>query len=199
MKIDKISFSAFESEALMRELDGLSESERDGAEEIIGAYTSPDDIEEVAFSISHGSLTVRCYDGEDYSFSFPYEICEGADLSGAVGAVVRYAMLEEVSPVFEGVPRECISLFFDLGYRHINLDSDSPDSETYRVTLKSECDLLGDHPEAACEEITLSRIVESDLSDYARLVRDEKNNKYWGYDFHEDFSDFEDSFWSNHH
>lgn len=192
MTVKKISFLMADSSELFSALHLLSEAERENAEEIIESYLSYDSDLFFGFAFVLGTLTVRIFDGAEYTFSFPYEISEKADLPGAVQEVVRYAVLEEIEPIFEGVPREMAECFFRLGYRHINADSDSPDSQTYRITLKNECSFFDECPKAVLSDIELSPISDEDASDYARLSRDALNNKYWGYDYREDYGNASD-------
>ena len=194
MIVDKISFKTADDESLSLLVSQLSAAERAEAEDIIGYYLSMETDVSFAFAAVGSALVVRAFDGGEYSFIYPYELSEGADVSAAVEAVVKYAVLEEITPVFESVPRECAGLFYTLGYRHIKSDSDSPDSETYRITLENECALFGDCPSAYSDEVELSNLREEDKSDYARLWRDSENNKFWGYDFTEDYGECEDSF-----
>ena len=192
MKIDKISFFEQESNEISSALQSLIPIEREAAKEIICDFLSVDSDFSFAFAFTHGTCVARCFDGAEYTFSFPYEISEYADVFMAVEETVRYAVLEEIEPVFEGVPAERVGMFFTLGYRHINADSDSPDSDTYRISLKSECALIDCYPEAACENTELCALRKNDFSDYERLCRDVENNKYWGYDYREDYGDAKD-------
>ena len=194
MTVDKISFITPDDERFSSFLDSLSDSEKEEARSIIDTYLSTLGDVSFAFAITRGALIVRAFDGVEYSFLFPYEICENADLGGAIEEAVRYAVLEEIEPIFQGVPSEYAELFFRLGYRHINADSDAPDSLSYRIALKNECSLLEDFPYNDADGLELSYIREEDISDYARLSRDDANNKYWGYDYKEDFPDCEDRF-----
>ena len=194
MMTDKISFKTAEDENFSLLFSELSKAEREEAEDIIGYYLSMETDVSFAFAALGSLLIVRAFDGGKYSFVFPYELSEGADASAAVEAVVKYAMLEEITPVFESVPRECAGIFYTLGYRHIKSDSDSCDSETYRITLENECALFGDCPSAYSDGVELSRLKAEDESDYARLWRESENNKFWGYDFREDYGECDDSF-----
>ena len=54
--------------------------------------------------------------------------------------------------------------------------------------------LLSEIPSAESENVSLLPLSENDVSDYARLLRDSGNNKYWGYDYKEDYPDADDGF-----
>ena len=194
MKIDKISFLSADEKDVGGLLLGISQGEREEALSIIEYYLSYGSDFSFAFALFDGALLVRCFDGAEYFFAFPHSLREGADIGAAIEKCVRYAVFEEIEPVFAGVPADEAALFFSLGFRHINADSESPESDTYRVTLKNECSLVSEYPEASNKVVSLSRLTGEDEADYARLCRDENNNKYWGYDFREDYEGCSDAF-----
>ena len=178
MKIDKISFSPYGSDNFFGLMESLSEEEREAAEEIVDFYVSGSQGAEFAFAVVSGNLLIRAYAEEEYSFLFPYE----------------YASLEEIEPIFEAVPTEYTELFSELGFRHIRVEPDSADEESRRVQLMNELSLFEGELKASLGALSLSQIEDSDAVDYARLWRDEANNKYWGYDFREDHADADDGF-----
>ncbi len=189
MELKKISFATAESEALADMLSTLSEGERSEALEIINYYLSVDSEVSFAFSVVGAALLARCFDGADYYFVFPHEISERSNIYEAVTESVKYAVLEEIRPIFVSVPREDVRIFFDLGYRHVDCDADSEDGYTYRVSLKSELSFLDEAPAAESDTISLSPLSENDSVDYERLVSDEENNAFWGYDYREDYGE----------
>lgn len=189
MNIKKIEFAS--REKILKEISSFSDSKKKKALSVVESYPEDEDID-FSFANVCGCMAIRAFDMGRYSFVFPYELTEGADVCRAVSQIVRYCMLEELEPVFVGVPSDRMSVFFELGYRHADIDAESPDSSTYRVSLKSECMMLSDFPEADCEAISLQPLDEGDISDYARLVRDRENNKYWGYDPFIDYPDASD-------
>lgn len=192
MNIDKISFTSRREDFFSLYMLDASSEERQRAAEIIDFYLSMDSDVSFAFSFVCDALAIRVFDGERFSFVFPYPITEKADLSLVVEKIVRYCILEEIEPIFENVPREEAITFFRLGFRHVNCDSDSADSETYRITLKNECALIDKYPKALFENVELTDLADEDIRDYARLWRDEENNKYWGYDYRDDYQDSDD-------
>ncbi|MBO5878947.1 MAG: GNAT family N-acetyltransferase [Clostridia bacterium] len=182
---NKLSFAsaeAFDFDA------NVSSFEREQIEEIISFYkeNAADDVE-YAFALSCGCLCVRIFDMGRYSFLFPYELTEESDICGAVEDMLYYAVLEEIPMVISNVEREQLAMIFDFGYRHIDVDADSPDGSTYRVKIKNERMLLSDIPSVVADEISLSSFNSGDASPYAELCRDEENNRFWGYDYREDF------------
>ena len=189
MNFEKISFFEADSEELSSALSSLSEEERGVAEEAINYYLSVSSDIEFAFSFSKGTLLVRAFDFGRYFFLFPEALSDGAKTEPAIEDTVRYCVLEELEPTFFGVPREEIGAFASLGYRHVNIDADSPDASEYRVTLKNELSLLDQAPSIEEENVTLALLSESDSKAYAALCRDEKTNELMGYNFAEDYPD----------
>lgn len=195
MIIDRISFLPANENDIDRLLSNMPASERAEALEIINYYLSIDDgSSSFAFAFSSGALLVRVFNGAEYFFAFPHLVSEKSDMGSAIEECVRYAALEEIEPVFAGVPSDEVGVFFALGYRHINADSGSPESDTYRITIKNECAFVEEYPNASDSSLSLSSFRDTDKTDYARLCRDEENNKYWGYDFREDYDGCADVF-----
>ena len=192
MNINKISFVAKKDELLSLTMPGLSSEEGQRTVEIIDFYLSMNINISFAFSFVCGALAVRMFDGETFSFVFPYPITENADAALALEKIVSYCILEEIEPIFENVPREELPVFFSLGFRHINCDADSANAETYRITLKNECALIDNYPEALFENVELTNLRDEDVQDYASLWRNEENNKYWGYDYRDDYQNADD-------
>ena len=163
--------------------------------EIISFYTENEDCDvEYTFAVSAGCLCIKEFDLGRYCFHFPYELDGGSDISAALSAVVEYAILERVPIIFSGVERELLSVFFDAGYRHIDVDAISPECDAYRVRIKTECELISDVPEVSDGELSLSPLSDGDTKSYAALSRDTEINKFWGYDFSEDFPDATDAY-----
>lgn len=189
MEINKITFEELTDENRDSFSSVLRSALNADGEDMISTYLSIGESFSLAFCEEFGTLMLRVFDGEEYSFLFPREISERADVGAAIEAIVRYAVLEEIEPIFENVPRSKCSLFFDLGFRHINCDAVSPSADEYRVVLKNECALVAKCPEAEYDGVSLSGLTEADAEDYRRLVTDKENNKYWGYDFFGDDRD----------
>ena len=139
---------------------------------------------ELAAAVSSGCMLLRVFDMGRYAFPFPYEICEDADISAAVLEICEYAMREEIPRVFTDVPPECLGAF--CGFRHLNLDAEDGEELSYRVTVKTECELLSEIPEVNDGRLSLTAIRDEDVSSYARLAKDEDSLKFWGYDYRED-------------
>lgn len=189
MTFKKISFAPSGSEALFYMLSALTEDEKEEAEEIIRYYISTNSENSFAFSVVGSCLSVRVFDGEEYSFVFPHELSDKSNVYEAVAENVRYAALEEISPIFISVPAVDARVFFDLGYRHADCDADSTEADSYRITLKNELSFLDLCPSAESDGLTLSPFTEDDSADYERLLSDTKNNRFWGYDYREDYGE----------
>ena len=193
MKVEKISFFSLESEAFSSLLDSMGTEVAEVARDAAGYYLSQCDEAELSFCVSCDSLLVRVFDYGRYSFIFPTPLSDGADALSAIDEVVRYCYLEGIEPVFCAVPTEDIPSFFTLGYRHVNLDADSPDADQYRVTLKNELSLADEPPYIDGGGISLYPLSDSDAAAFARLCRDEKTNELMGYNWNEDYPDADDS------
>ena len=105
MNIEKISFLKPNSDELDNLLSTLDGEEKERASEIVSSFLEADFDASFAFSVTEGTLVVRVFDGIDYSFIFPYEISEDADLPRAIESIVKYAVLEEIGVTFECVPK----------------------------------------------------------------------------------------------
>jgi RimJ/RimL family protein N-acetyltransferase len=151
-------------------------------------------IGDVEFSVccSRGCLLVRIFDMGRYLFLFPYEVCEGAELAIALSDIAEYAMREEIPLTFSDVPSEYLSLL--SGFRHMNIDAEGADGDTYRVQIKTECQLIDEIPEIVGSRVTLNAVLPEDVAAYARLCKDENVNKYWGYDYKNDIPDPDDGY-----
>ncbi len=148
--------------------------------DIIGGFSDDEDTE-FALAIFSGCVLVRVFDMGKYLFLYPYEISEAADVTLAISAISEYAVREEIPLVFSDVPRECITEL--LCFRHVDIDAESIDGESFRVKIKTECMLLDEIPQINAGRVKLSAISRDDISLYAKLSKLKNVNKYWGYDY----------------
>ncbi len=170
-------------------LDSLSDEELEYLNELTTDIKESLDEEcEVSFAISDFCLIARIFDFGRYSFIYPIALSERADEKWALHAINEYAMREEIERIFTDVPKECLQLFIE-SFRHLDIDAESADGESFRVKIKTECELLDEIQDFHFNEVSLTALCENDAENYARLLRDEKTNKFWGYDFREDFSE----------
>ena len=165
-------------------LQNLSSGERQCATEIVDSLAYDGGDVEYAAAVFGRCLIFRIYDMGRYLFLFPYALSDGADVASAIEATSEYAMREEIPLVFSDVPAESLSVF--RGFRHIDIDAEDANAETYRVRIKTECELISEIPEVSLGRVTLNAISAQDIADYAKLCKDENVNKYWGYDYSED-------------
>lgn len=171
--------------------EGLSASAVLELRDIIDSFEPEEDVE-LAFSVYAKCALVRVFDMGRYSFLFPLELCEGASVTEALGAISKYAAREELGLRFVGVPAESLSSF--AGFRHFDIDADDPCGESYRIRIKTECELITEIPDVEEGRVKLNALKEADIPAYARLCRDENVNKYWGYDYRDDVSSPEDAY-----
>lgn len=142
---------------------------------------------EFAVTVFSGCAIIRVFDMGRYVFLFPYELDEGADIRAALGAVSEYAMREEIPMVLADVLLEDLSYL--SGYRHMNIDAEDEEASSYRVRIKTECELVDEIPSIDTERVKLNKLCEADIHAYARLCKDQDVNKYWGYNYLDDISD----------
>jgi RimJ/RimL family protein N-acetyltransferase len=147
----------------------------------------PDECE-VKFAISTLCLIARIFDFGRYSFIYPIALSDKADEKSALLAVNEYAMREAIERIFTDVPKESVSVFLE-SFRHLDIDAVDANGESFRVKIKTECELLDTVPKLSFVNVTLDTLCENDAEAYARLLRDEGTNEFWGYDFREDFSE----------
>jgi RimJ/RimL family protein N-acetyltransferase len=179
----------------LSELQTLTQEEKEYFEELKrDIEESLDEELEVAFTVADFCLVARIFDFGKYFFIYPVALSERADEEAALLKLNEYAMREEIERVFADVPKECVPLFLE-NFRHLDIDAENPDQESFRVKIKTECELLDEIPSYNFDKISLGALLDSDVSIYAKLIRDEKTNEFWGYDYKEDFSELvSDSF-----
>jgi RimJ/RimL family protein N-acetyltransferase len=139
-----------------------------------------------------GCVLLRVFDMGRYYFPFPYEVEEDADLCGAIRSIAYYAMREELPLVFTDTPIECLQ-YFSM-FLHMNLDREESDEPSYRVTVKTELDLLSEYPVIESDALSLIPLSRDHERDFAILSRDEQILKYWGYDYRLDAPSVSDSY-----
>ena len=193
MNIEKISFFLSDSEELSAILGGLEGEASETLCDAVDYYLSQCDDVDLSFSVAYETLIVRVFDYGRYYFIFPTPLSDAADMLSAIDATVRYCYLEGIEPIFSAVPVEEIAAFFSLGYRHVNVDADSPEADQYRVTLKNELSLMDEPPYIDGTQISLYPLSDSDETAFARLCRDEKTNELMGYNWNLDHPDADDA------
>ena len=154
--------------------------------ELLESFASEDADELFAVAVTDGCAIIRIFDMGRYIFSYPYEMTDDADISAAIEATVRYAIKEELPIVFSDVPTEELTTLLSLGFRHVELDAEDGDCESYRVKLISECELLEDIPSVRDDDLSLTPLSDTDIPVYAEISRESTALRYWGYDYRED-------------
>ena len=188
----KVISESSSERALNSFIPDLSVDEAGELYEIVESLDYSDDEVEYAVSVSNKCAIIRVFDMGRYMFVFPYELSSDADISLAVDAVSEYAMREEITLTFTGVPRDYMPLM--LRFRHIDCDAIDPDGEEFSVRVKTECEMLDEIPTVTRGRVTLSPIFEEDVEAYASLSRDSELNKYWGYNYSDDIASPADSY-----
>lgn len=145
---------------------------------------------EYALSWHSGCLLVRIYDGE-YLFPYPIALEESANEADAIEEIRRYAVKEEIPLVFCDIPAEALSLLLPL-FRHSSVDAADTEGEYFTVRIATELSLIDEIPFAEDGELCLCALRAEDKEKYAALCRDEETNRYWGYNYRQDYPDAED-------
>ena len=172
--------------------DKLSFREKEMVTDIIRSFDFDDEDVEFAVAVFSGCLLVRVFDMGRYLFAFPYEVSENANVRSAIDAITEYAVREELELVFTDVPGESLSVL--SGFRHMDIDAEDENAESYRVRIKNECSILTEIPGMERGRVTLNAISCSDIENYAMLCKDKNVNKYWGYDYSDDVASPSDSY-----
>ena len=168
-------------------------AEREEIAELFCSFNFDSDAE-FAVCAAGGCVLVRVQDFGRYSFLFPFEFSAAASLSEAVDCIAEYSMREEIPLVFFDVPRDAVSLFLSLGFKHLNIDARDADGESFRVEIKSECELLDEIPTVSDDILSLTGLREEDIPEYARISREPTALRYWGYDYREDAPNADDGY-----
>lgn len=189
-----LSFKVLTEENIEEVVSALSPTDELRGELSELAYSLDLSIEDVEFalSFSRGCALVRIFDMGRYSFLYPFALTDDADAASALSDIAEYAMREEIRLVVDDVPRECVGSF--LSFRHIDIDASDREGESFRITVKTECELMGEVPEVELGRVVLNALTEEDIPEYARLCRDEGVNEHWGYDYSADVTDPEDAY-----
>ena len=149
---------------------------------------------ELALTVAFGCVLVRIFEYGEYIFLFPIDLSDEADVRAALDEVVRYCVAEDIPVKIADIPREALSVLFDLGYRHIDVDATDPDGECFCARVKSECALVRCAPEISDGKLTLDELTLKDEAAYARLSREETGLEFWGYDYRSDRPDAPDGY-----
>lgn len=174
------------TEAIICELSkDLTEEESETLSEIISSLDIEDDsdVEFAIATFAHSSI-IRVFDLGRYLFLYPYELSDESDISAAINAACDYAVRQEIQIVFSDVPIS--ELYRFSGYRHMDIDAEDADAESYRIKINTECSLCEKIPEVDGGRVKLNAIQKEDVAIYAKLCKDENVNKSWGYDYRED-------------
>lgn len=165
------------------------------AEELIASLKeSAEEDTELALTIGSGCACVRIFEYGEYIFLFPIDLTGGADTARALDEIVKYAVAEDIPVKIADIPREALSLLFDLGYRHIDIDATDPEGECFCARIKSECALVSRAPEISDGTLTLTELTIKDEAAYARISREESGLEFWGYDYRADRPDAHDGY-----
>lgn len=140
-------------------------------------------------------LLVRIFDYGRYLFLYPFELSENARVEEAILEMTEYAMREEIGLTLTDVPMSGVSKLLELGFLHLDVDAEG--ERSFRVKVKTECELADTIPEFDIKGLHVSALREEDKELYAEICRDEELGRFWGYDYREDAPDADDEFFLN--
>ncbi len=178
-----LKFTEFTEENIESVATELFDSD-EYAKEVLTSFDFFDEDVSFAAAYSDACILIRIFDFGRYLFLYPIEMNDTADPKSALMKIAEYAMREEIGLSFADVPRECVDTFFDLGFSHLEIDR--VDEDSYRIRIKTECELSSGELYICEEKIALAEIKEADMSAYAALVLDDDLNKFWGYNYKDD-------------
>lgn len=181
--------------ALTEEIAVAASAPQELCEELVASLTeSADEDSELALTVAFGCGCVRIFEYGEYIFLFPIDLTDAADVPQALDEIVRYCVAEDVPVKIADIPKEALSVLFDLGYRHIDIDATNPEGECFCAVIKSECALTSRALEISDGTLTLAELTLKDEAEYARLSREETGLEFWGYDYRIDRPDAHDGF-----
>ena len=176
---------------LQRIIDDIPNADSEYLGEIISSLI--EDCEtEYALSTCGDCLAVRLFDNR-YSFLYPIQLCDDADVVSAIIAIRDYAVKEEIPLIYTDVPVEELGVIIPI-FRHANIDAADADCASYNLSVLTEVSLMDSVPRIYIDDITLDAHRAEDDSKLARLCRDAETNKYWGYDFALDAPEADDAY-----
>ena len=166
----------------------------DEVEEILSSLLSlcDEDIE-VGIAADGGYIFARIFDMGRYSFIYPIDIAPKFGHDAAVELLREYAVKEEIPLVITDVPAYAVG-DTAVKFRHMKLDAEDAQGESFRLTVESECSLLRSVPILEYGEITLDAPCEDDVPLMGELNQDEEAKRYWGYDFESDVGQVSDEY-----
>lgn len=135
------------------------------------------ETDDLAIAFYEGCPIKRIYKDGVYSFSYTSQ--------SAIETLREYVRKEEIPLRLTGVPKDALGELL-VRFRHADVDAEDTERSFYRVSIKSEAELIDAVPTVECDGVVLSALTPSDVADYARLCRDGDTNKYWGYDYKDD-------------
>ena len=114
-------------------------------------------------------------------------------ITKAIDALRLYAVKEEIPLIISEVPPELVQETAAM-FSNAVCDAEDEQGERFTVRVLSEIMTVEELPTLRGKRILLTALTSEDERVYARLCRDNDTNKYWGYDFAEDNSSPEDSY-----
>ncbi len=138
----------------------------------------------LAWAEAAGCLLLRRRMGEAICFDYPIPGPEGEE-DRALEAVETWCAEQEV-PLALSVPAEKAPRLL-ARYPRVRVSHQRDAASHYLFHVENELYALAELPTIHTARLTLSALTDSDRAAYNRLCLDDARNRYWGYDYREDW------------
>lgn len=165
------NLSDFEPSELHGVFDTLCEQHSYGIESAISSFS--------------GCVLVRLFDGE-YKFPYPIAMTEYADELEAVMALRDYAVKEEIPLIICDIPTDAVDAISHL-FKSPSFYAEDADGEFLTMHAQTPIAHLGRFKKKREGKISLGALRRTDAAAYYRLLTDKETNRFWGYDFTDDY------------
>ena len=145
-----------------------------------------DDVD-IAVCFCYGTFIVRRF-YEEYEFTYPLVLEEGADVEKALLGVEEYTKRHELPLLYGDLGEEekrALAKRYRLSRTEefdISEEGEPPEM-IYRLSVLTPCDILDELPTLCDGELVLDALTEEDIPSYALLCRDEEILAVWGVDY----------------
>ena len=163
---------------------------------ILDLLSEEEDGVDIAVCFAYGTFLVRRF-YEEYEFTYPLALDEGADVEQALSSIEEYAKRHELPLLYGDLTAEeqgALAKRYRLSRTEefdISEEDEKPEM-IYRLSVLTPCDILEELPTLCDGELTLDAITEEDIPSYALLCRDEEILEVWGVDYRDIDPDMSD-------
>lgn len=191
-----ISFSVLKKENKNQIYDDIlaknAEADREYLSEIMDSLSEDAEECEIALCAKDNCLFIRIFDDE-YLFSYPIALADGVSEIEALEEIRAYAVKEEIPLTICDIPAQCLEDVKAVFAKSEEFAEDE-DESSFTLRVFSEISSVSDDFRLQMGEVTVDMLIGGDIGSYASLCRDEKTNKYWGYNYKDDADNCDDSY-----